>query len=516
MSSPHRPDRPTSQRPGRTPAPPGQATPWLPDAAVEALRAAIGGGGGVTDEELTAALAGVARAPTSDAEREAFVPARLSDAALRALFALLSDPRLTDARPATDASVAALVNAAASATRAALGAAYGRQWSPRSVPGEAGLPRLMASPPTISAAVAGDLEPNIAGKTFIRAVANLDWSPTGNGVGVLNTGAFKFGGSPWRQKSLTGAYPDYAFAGPLPDTELHGEGANYTYVEFLYFGQSFQFGYKAAGDRRMRVWVDGQQAEPLYTDSGTFDGGAHWRTVTFAAAGWHRGRLDLGPIGFSGLVTAPGDVVQAVPVLGDKLLVIGDSFAEGTGADYMGGYPVLLGAMLGFDDVVGLAQGGTGLVATNSGVGRTNYAGRAADWAQIGATHVLVQMSGNDDGYTGAQVAAAMTDLMPRVMGLPGSPKVWVVGQWANNGAGAVDRAKARDAITRPIAQAAGALFVSQVEPQGIWTGTGHVGAPAGDGTCDVLVGADGTHPTQAGHEGIARSLFARLLAALR
>ena len=47
------------------------------------------------------------------------------------------------------------------------------------------------------------------------------------------------------------------------------------------------------------------------------------------------------------------------------------------------------------------------------------------------------------------------------------------------------------------------------------WTGTGKSGTPVGDGNSDVLVGGltgtDPTHPTQAGHDSLARTVFGQL-----
>jgi lysophospholipase L1-like esterase len=44
-------------------------------------------------------------------------------------------------------------------------------------------------------------------------------------------------------------------------------------------------------------------------------------------------------------------------------------------------------------------------------------------------------------------------------------------------------------------------------------TGNGDAGAPSGSGNADVLTSADGVHPTQAGHDELARQLFLRLRA---
>lgn len=47
---------------------------------------------------------------------------------------------------------------------------------------------------------------------------------------------------------------------------------------------------------------------------------------------------------------------------------------------------------------------------------------------------------------------------------------------------------------------------VTQVGPSH-WTGTGRVGTTTGVGNCDLIVSADGTHPTQAGHDYLGSDL---------
>lgn len=62
-------------------------------------------------------------------------------------------------------------------------------------------------------------------------------------------------------------------------------------------------------------------------------------------------------------------------------------------------------------------------------------------------------------------------------------------------------------------AQASGAVL-TQVG-NSLWTGNGRVGATNGSGNCDVIVGSDTAHPTQAGHEAIGNAMAMALLSAL-
>lgn len=350
----------------------------------------------------------------------------------------------------------------------------------------------MDNPPTVSSAAIRD------GSIIASAVKV---SPiTDEATGTLNTDAFAFRGGPWTQRAPS--WPNSVMAYPQPLTA--DEGGNAPYVEFLYYGQQFEFGYKGQGLITSRVWVDGRPAENFYTADTTTDGAFHWRTVTFTAPGWRRIRLDLTMSGFAGLWIGPGDAVAAVVSTGDRLLVIHDSYGEGAGADTSFlGYAPLVGAMLGFDDTIVLSEGSTGVLAANAGLGRPKYADRAADWPAARATHVLLGMSINDDQFTASQVAAALGPLLDTIKALPTAPQVWVMGPAPRGGdPSEVADKRARDAAYRPVAQTRGALYVSLVSPASMWT-------PTNNG---ALMWTDGAHPSNAGHEGIARTFVSRLL----
>jgi lysophospholipase L1-like esterase len=393
----------------------------------------------------------------------------------------------------------ALTSPTSAAAQSSLASTYLMRLSNRSVPGPGALPKLMTSPPTISAA-------NLTGTSTITSAVNV---PAIDGSNNPNSAQITFRGGPWQQR---GPSPDNMYAWGTPLTG--GESTSFPYVEFLYYGTALEFGYRGQGTLSTRVWVDGLLAENAYTTDTTQDGALHLRKITFSAAGWRRIRIDLSPA-FWGLNIGPNDVVQPAPSTGDKLLIIGDSFGEGTGAqDPFSGYAPAIGAMLGFNELISLSQGGTGVLAINAGLGRPKYRDRSADWAQVNATHVIVQMSVNDDSFTTSALATELALLLPAVRALSTVKTVWVMGRPAVRDTD-VTWAVSRDAAIKPAADALGVPWISLTSPSSIWTGSGHVGATTGTGSCDVLVSSDGTHPTQAGHDGIARMFVNRLLAQL-
>lgn len=390
------------------------------------------------------------------------------------------------------------IGIAGTATDTALRAAFAPRLSARSAPREAGLPTLMSNPPTLSGATVGWPSSTITSRIVVNAL---------NGT-ALNTANFSFRGGPWQQYGTVN--PDDQLAAP---TFLHNEQPSFPYVEFLYYGTKFEFTYKGQGSLGSRVWVDGQLAEVGYTADNTQDGSGHTRIVTFSSTQWRRIRIDLyAPL--YALYVGPNDVVVPAPRPGEKLLVIGDSFGEGTGANFYGGWPLTVAGMLGFAEVISLSQGGTGVLAVNSALSRPKYRDRAADWSGLGATSVLICMSVNDDAFSVSSVAAELDLLITAVKAISGIHDVWIMGRPAKSGAD-VATAQAKDAALKPTADARGVPYISLVSPDAIWTGTGHQGAITGSGSSDLLVGSDGVHPTQAGHDGIGRTFVNRLLNSL-
>lgn len=369
----------------------------------------------------------------------------------------------------------------------AFSSAYQRRISRLSVPGEAGLPAGEA--PTIGTPVArGTDEADIPAAVY-------------QGSDLVLNPAFTFRGGPWE---AVDAWPAVRW----PTTVLlSGEQPQAPSVEFLYYGTGFTFGYKGQGWLASRVWVDGVPAQGMSeADSLGQDGGTHAIPVTFTTTAWRHIRLDIAANGFWGLDVAAGDIVAPVAeATGRRLLVIHDSYGEGTGAQYgaCSGYTATVGAMLGHD-VVNLSQGGTGVLTDNPGAGRVRYRSRAQDWAPAEPTAVLLGLSINDDDKTPQAVADELDVLIPMIAAIPTVRDVWVMGG-APRGSGDVTNKQARDAVIGPRVAAHGATFVSLVSPSALWTS-------ASDAT---LMWSDGAHPSQAGHDAIGRTFVDRLLAAL-
>lgn len=199
-----------------------------------------------------------------------------------------------------------------------------------------------------------------------------------------------------------------------------------------------------------------------------------------------------------------------------KGIVIGDSFAEGTGATYkFDGCFQQLGRLLGVADWRVCGAGGTGIVAANVSPARGNYQTRlSADVLTKGPFDlVVIEVSGNDTSNT-ATIPAGLSSILTQIRASMPLAKIIVMGTWrprdtAEAAYNAVDTA-AQAGITA--SGLTGITFISQV---GWITGSGKVGTTTGTGNADFYTGSDGTHPSQAGHDYRAQRMAYEIKRAL-
>lgn len=267
-----------------------------------------------------------------------------------------------------------------------------------------------------------------------------------------------------------------------------------------------------------RVWVDGVPAEAPDTAIGT--GGAIYRTsVTFGGRALRTVRFEAVWARFIGVTCHPTVSIQPPPAVPRPVcVVLGDSFAEGTGGTWSWtGWPAWMGSCLGWD-VHQLGVGGTGYVNDGDTEGKTALAGRLGD-VHPDADVVVVAAGYNDDQQATADVTAAARDLYGRLAAdWPGVPVV-VVSNWTSEGVTSAGAATAvRDALLAEAVRA-GFPFVDAVgyPDRGSWiTGTGEVGDTEGDGNADYYISGDGIHPSAAGHEFLGRTVAAHILDSTR
>lgn len=381
----------------------------------------------------------------------------------------------------------------------------------------------------------------------------------------------------------------------------NGQKYNHATIAFYYFGTQFNIAMVGNGiQARFALKVDDQYVSVTPVNVPT-SANFYYYNVTFAAAGWHRIELVVDQnFLFNGIWTGAADSVMPCAVRGPRVVYVGDSFCEGSGATFPGSaIPQRVFENLGWNNYIASGVGGTGLLATFGT--SSNYRMRfASDVFPYNPDIVILQGSTNDSagGFSAAQMAAecaaaitALKAALPYVIPI-------VTSQAAVNGPTETTnltwqhRAAMKAAtlggggyfidllerplppgyspLTHTLASAPGigvSLFQTNgtappaigatyafpdgtrclvksvtgtaapysvtVESGGLqtaqslgavmtqtgdcpWSGTGRVGATAGDGNSDAVVSNDHVHPSQAGHDMIAQIIAEGVQAALQ
>lgn len=373
-----------------------------------------------------------------------------------------------------------------------LSATYAGKRSARTVPRLKSLPVLMSSPPTIAFVGASNPTSSITSAVFLPA-SNVAFPGTATALSANFT--YRHG--------IVSRYQSYY--GQL----FHNTGgANHSIPLLIpgwFYGQKIEFGYRGEGNLSSRLSVNGDYAEAVYTSDTTLNGAPHLRSFDFGSAAWRYLEFETAAA-FYGINIGPTDTWVPAPAPSEKLLVIADSYGEGTGATAsFTAWPFTFARLLGFQDIYDYSLGGTGVLNVNGS--SPKYRDRAADWAATGASTVIIQHSINDDGFTTTQITDEMALLVPAVKAALPNAQVWVAGPAARGG-GNVASKQPRDAVFAAQAAALGLPYSSLVNgPRPLWTGTGGVESPAGTGNSDILYHNSGglsDHPTQAGHDAIA------------
>ncbi|NUR28869.1 MAG: SGNH/GDSL hydrolase family protein [Catenulispora sp.] len=292
-------------------------------------------------------------------------------------------------------------------------------------------------------------------------------------------------------------------------------------VEFYSDAPKIEFAV-TGGTTTYQIEVDGQAvaASPRTYE---FTGGAMFVTLDFGGvrkSRRYRWETDSsGGGGWDGVAVTPADSVWAVPK-GLRVAVVGDSLVEQTGAtDPNGGYAKVLGKLLGWDDVWCVAIGGTGFSKTNAGVGGTfGSSARVSDVVTANPDLLVIPASQNDAGLSTSQLTAdALAAYQAYRTALPKVPII----------CGGVPAASSVSATAGAAEDAVKAAFDSWADKLSWWIpvtrandtgngsgwlfGNGNTSTPANNGNNDVMIGSDGAHPTQHGHNYLARRYAAAI-----
>ena len=270
------------------------------------------------------------------------------------------------------------------------------------------------------------------------------------------------------------------------------------YVEFQFDGDDFEVlqNLTTAAGSGLQVFVDGVPTTAVPTVTGGAIG-TYLTRVTFPTA---RPRLItlLVDHGFGGIryLVSKWQATKSNRVRRRKLCIVGDSwYAGNNGGSYTHAAAYELGRLLGYDDIANVSESGTGYVGDGGGGARSVF-GSATRLARIVAAApdlILVAGSVNDLAAGASQSAvttAASAMYAALASSLPGT-KLVVVGPQYTNGYGTFDT------ISNGISAAVTANptnVLGYISPNGFFTGTGSIAAPAGDGNSDFYLLSDRIH----------------------
>ena len=275
-------------------------------------------------------------------------------------------------------------------------------------------------------------------------------------------GTFTFSPNDLVQYGTTGTRPTFIVNNAL--YPHNGTLVSPLKVSFMVDAISFEIIARNANGRG-RVWVDDQ----LVSDTPivwTNDAATSYTLVTLPDKRVRRIDLELYNVPFGGITTAATDSVWPAPLRGPRTICIGDSFAEGQGANgtSASGWVRAFGHALGWDDVIPSGIGGTGYLAPGSYV---KYRDRLTADVIAYAPDVVVWSGGINDysAFSAAAIGAeAALDFAAIRLALPAALQV-VNAPWHHEGVEGVPTTlwQAKDSLYAS-AVAAGCLWIDLME----------------------------------------------------
>lgn len=363
------------------------------------------------------------------------------------------------------------------------------------------LPSVMASPPTFARSLVESL--------------STQWSPLANpDVDDSLTGYYEFVPSAVRR-----------FSASFPQSHtLVGSSVNYgstvgvstacddLSISFLTDAPIIEVIHQGAGANQYRVLVDGQLEASAGHAATAADGNFYVDKFTFAsrtvrlitlrvASNFRFTRINTDALSRVWKPTRSPDRIRAV--------VVGDSYAEGTGANFADtSFSQQIAYFLGWE-LFNSGVGATGYLANSSGTKMTFRARFNADVTAYSPNVIVIAGGINDSGSSGSAIQTEASLLYAQALSENPNALVFVLGPFT---APASVTPSAVNTALRAAAQAqseyGSRIFYieTMADSLGAWQfGTGRVGATTGDGNADVYIGSDGIHPPQAGHDYLTR-----------
>lgn len=258
----------------------------------------------------------------------------------------------------------------------------------------------------------------------------------------------------------------------------------------------------------VRLIIDGQWAGPAIPCN-TGDGLRRTIRVQTGSRKLRLFTLELDQCAFGGLNVTVVDSVTKGPPPVVRSVFFGDSYVQGSGATRPGeGLAYHAANLLGWEDAYTCGQSGTGYLRPTTTPGFARFIDRIATHLTPLNPTTIVVLGGlndntfNDASYTVPNLAIAAQAFYQALNAALPLADVFVVGPQTTNTPNQLAYDKCAAVKAAALAQPNVKLFIDPATAVDPWiTGTGKVGSPAGNGNADVLLGTDGAHPSQLGHD---------------
>lgn len=355
-----------------------------------------------------------------------------------------------------------VLNAVSGAPRTRLSAALGKHMGRFTAPHRRRVRATMTSPPTPTLGTTHTIGSPLHWPSVTNTTAGNVLAASSFTVCRAGSPAAYLGGS---------SYPNYLYVGYKNVNYGAGRQDNLYQQSFHHDGRYLEIAFKGtAGDVLLKVDDEYVSLTPQTIAN---DGNVYYWYFDFGARKVRRIDFIAGTsFSFGGVFTEANDTITPAPVRGPRVIVVGDSFTEGTGSNSgVNGYVMAFADAMGWDDVWPSGVGSTGYVAATAP--KVNYRSRlTADVTAYAPDIVLFTGGYNDYSSTPAQITTEAGLLFGQARSeLPDALLVCVSPYW-NAGAAPIEAqtwAK-RDALKAAIV-AVGGLFVDLLE-QPLPTGT--------------------------------------------
>jgi hypothetical protein len=296
--------------------------------------------------------------------------------------------------------------------------------------------QLASENPTVTASAASAAT-SISGGVLRRPKV---LTPGGTAVDLDGDPHFRYlAAGPQGSMAYGTTFPDYNHIRPTYLTGGAGQAARWTtHIRFFWVGSAFEVFFKALSTSlAYRLKVNGRRVtENLQTVTGLTSGSQHMLKFDFGSTAPRLIEITFNDTPFGGVYIEPTAQLSRGPKPKGKFLVIGDSISAGAGGvNRHDTWPSRCGELLGCEETLNVAIGGTGFLTTAG----SQFRDRMDPDVIAMAPDIMVMFGGfNDGSVNAAGVAAESLYVMSHIQASLPKTLIFMAGSFlCNNSPGA-------------------------------------------------------------------------------